>query len=64
MGVLGFVPDGTITIAFYNVPGCCHDSTVDDWGDVYVKLEKVYNKHGLKFVIDLAFSSMNHNFII
>ena len=63
-GVLGFVPDGTITIAFYNVPGCCHDSTDADWGDLYLKLEKVYKERGLKFVIDSAFSSMNHDFLI
>jgi hypothetical protein len=63
-GVLGFAPDGTIALAFYNVPGCCHDSTVADWGDLYDKLEKVYMMSGLKFVIDSAFSSLNHEFLI
>ena len=55
-GCVGCFPDGTITIAFYNVPGCCHDSTVADWGDLYLKLEKVYEDRGLKFVIDSAIS--------
>ncbi len=32
--VLCFVPDGTIATGFYNVPGCCHDSTIADWGGV------------------------------
>jgi len=63
-GVFGFVPDGTIAVAFYNVPGCSHDSTVADWGDIYDKLEAVYNRTGLKFVIDSAFSTINHNFLI
>ena len=62
--VLGFVPDGTIAIAFYNVPGCCHNSTVADWGNLYNKLEHVYKQTGLKFVIDSAFSSLNHDFLI
>ena len=30
MGVLCFVAQGTIMSAFYNLPGCCHDSTVAD----------------------------------
>ena len=63
-GVLGFVPDGTIALAFYNVPGCSHDSTVADWGNMYNKLEDVYRQSGLKFVIDSAFSSLNHEFLI
>jgi hypothetical protein len=63
-GVLCFVPDGTIAIAFYNVPGCCHDSTVADWGDIYTKLERVHDEYGLKCVVDSAFCSFNHDFII
>ncbi len=30
-GVLCFVPDGTIAIAFDNASGCCHNSTVADF---------------------------------
>jgi hypothetical protein len=63
-GVLCFVPDGTIVIAFYNVPGCCHDSTVADWGNVYTKLEEVYDNTELKCVVDSAFCSFNHDFLI
>jgi hypothetical protein len=51
-------------VAFYNVPGCSHDSTVAGWGDIYDKLESVYNKTGLKFVIDSAFATLNHDFLI
>ena len=28
-GVLGFAPDGTIPVGFYNVQGCSHDSIAD-----------------------------------
>ena len=31
------------------MPGFSHDSTVADWGDIYDKLEAVYNKTVLKF---------------
>ncbi len=34
--VFVFVPDGTIPIAFFNVPGCVHDSQVAKWGE-YMK---------------------------
>lgn len=63
-GVLGFVPDGTIALAFYNVPGCCCDSTAADWGNMYNKLKDVYQQTGLKFVIDSAFSSMDYDFLM
>ncbi len=36
--VFCFCPDGTIPIAFFNVPGCVHDSQVAKWGDVHDKL--------------------------
>lgn len=62
--VLCFAPDGTIPAAFYNVPGCTHDSTVADWGMLYEKLEKVFNETGLKFVIDSAFSTADCNYLI
>jgi hypothetical protein len=62
--VLCFVPDGTIPAAFFNVPGCTHDSQVADWGHIYNKLESVYESTGLKFVIDSAFSTANINFLI
>jgi hypothetical protein len=62
--VLAFAPDGTIPAAFFNVPGCTHDSTIADWGGLYDKLEQVYNDTGLKFVIDSAFSSSTVDFLI
>lgn len=62
--VLCFAPDGTIPAAFFNVPGCTHDSTVADWGNLYSKLERVFNETGLKFVIDSAFCSTNVEYLI
>jgi hypothetical protein len=61
---LCFVPDGTIATGFYNVPGCCHDSTIADWGGIHDKLERVYEETGLKLVIDSAFASGIYEFLI
>jgi len=53
--VFVFCPDGTIPIAFFNVPGSVHDSQVAYWGRVYDKLEAVYNETGGKCTVDSAF---------
>ncbi len=50
-----FVPDGTIPIAFFNVPGCAHDSQVAKWGGIYEKLESVYRSNGWICIVDSAF---------
>ena len=50
-----FCPNGTIPIAFKNVPGSVHDSQIADRANVYVKLEEVYNNNGGICVVDSAF---------
>ena len=62
--VLGFVPDGTIAICCMNVPGCIHDSTVAEWGNIYSKLSRVFNRTGGKVTVDSAFARKNHAFLI
>ena len=37
--VMCFCPDGTIPMAFFNVPGAQHDSTVCELGGIYDKLQ-------------------------
>ena len=44
--VLCFAPDGTVPIAYFNLPGCASDSNVCNLGGVYAKLEQVYDKRG------------------
>lgn len=63
-GALCFLSDGTITAVFYNVLGCCHDSSVTNWGELYIKLERVYSETGLKFVKDSVFASINVGYFI
>jgi hypothetical protein len=44
--VFCFCPDGTIPIAFFNVPGSVHNSQVAELGKIYSKLERVYKTTG------------------
>ena len=62
--VFCFCPDGTIPIAFFNVPGSVHDSQVAGWGDIYVKLERVYQATGGKCTVDSAFGGAERPFLI
>ena len=54
----------TIANGFYNVQGCCHDSTIADLGNIYDKQKRVYWETGLKFVIDSTFASGPYKFLI
>ena len=62
--VIVFCPDGTIPICCYNVPGSVHDSMIAEMGNVYNKLEKVYEQTGGKCTVDSAFSKRTYPFLI
>jgi len=62
--VFVFCPDGTIPIAAINYPGCFHDSQIADWGNIYNKLETVFEDNGGKCVVDSAFAQNRYNFLI
>jgi len=62
--VICFCPDGTIPIAYVNIPGSVHDSQIADYGDMYDKLETVYQRDGGKRTADSAFGSVNREFLI
>ena len=47
-----------------NLPGATHDSTIADWGDIYTKLESIYNKTGGICCVDSAFRMRNAPYII
>lgn len=51
-----FCPDGTIPIAAVNYPGSFHDSQIAEWGNVYQKLESVFEANGGRCVVDSAFA--------
>jgi hypothetical protein len=58
-----FCPDGTIPIAFFNVPGSVHDSQVAEFGNIYKKLEDVYLSTGAKCCIDSAFGNVTRDYL-
>jgi hypothetical protein len=61
--VFCFCPDGTIPIAFFNVPGSVHDSQVAEFGNIYNKLEDVYLLTRGKCCVDSAFGNVNQNYL-
>jgi hypothetical protein len=62
--VFVYCPDGTIPICCYNVPGCIHDSKIADWGNIYLKLESVYNRNGGICTVDSAFSKKDKPYLL
>jgi hypothetical protein len=62
--VLCFFPDGTIAIAFINIPGVVHDSQVADYGDIYEKLKFVFDRDGAKCIVNSAFGNVTRDFLI
>ncbi len=61
--VFCFCPDGTIPIAFFNVPGSAHDSQVVEYGNIYGKLEDVLRLTGAKCCVNSAFGNMNREYL-
>jgi len=62
--VLVFSPHGKIIACAINAPGCLHDSTVAGYGDIYSKLQDVYDRTGAKCVVDSAFARARYPFLI
>ena len=62
--VLCFCPDGTIPIAYINIPGSVHDSQIADYGNIYEKLQSVYERDGAQCTVDSAFGNVSRNFLI
>jgi hypothetical protein len=61
--VFCFCLDGTIQIAFFNVPGSVHDSQVVEYGNIYGKLEDISCSTGAKCCINLAFGQVNREYL-
>ncbi len=59
-----FAPEGTLPISFFNVSGFVHDSLVADWGQIYSKLEGLWEKYKVSCVMDSAFGKIERDFII
>jgi hypothetical protein len=61
--VFSFCLDGTIPIAFINVPGSVHNSQVAEYGNIYGKLEDVFCLTEAKCCVGLAFGNMNREYL-
>ena len=62
--VLVFAPNGRVIACSLNAPGCLHDSIIADYGDIYTKLAKAYEETCGRCVVDSAFCSSRHPFLI
>ena len=56
--------NGSIIACTSNAPGTWHDSTLAHWGSMYSKLQKCWEDHHEKVLMDSAFASNMYNFNI
>jgi hypothetical protein len=61
--LLGFGPDGMIIFGVINAPGLIHDSSLASFFGMCKKLPTVYDKTGLKVILNSAFSASEFEFI-
>ncbi len=59
-----FCPDGTIPIAFFNVPGSVHDSQVAELGTIYRKLDHKFETMGGECCVDSAFGNIEREYLL
>ena len=52
------------SVCTLNAPGTWHDSTLAHWGSMYSKLQKCWEDHHGKVLMDSAFASNMYEFII
>jgi hypothetical protein len=62
--VFCFCLDGTIPIAFFNVPGLVHDSQVAELGKIYQKLEQVYETARGECCVESAFGNLERDYLL
>ena len=62
--IFAFAPNGSIIACTLNAPGTWNDSTLAHWGSMYLKLQKCWEDHHGKVLMDSAFASNMFKFII
>ena len=62
--IFAFAPNGSIIACTLNAPGTWHNSTLAHWGSMYLKLQKCWEDHHGKVLMDSAFASNMYEFII
>jgi hypothetical protein len=58
-----FCPNGTISIAFFDIPGSVHDSQVAEFGNIYNNMEGVYLLSGAKCCVDSAIGNVSRGYL-
>jgi hypothetical protein len=58
-----FAPDGSVPCCVMIAPSCIHDSTLSDFGDIYDKLQHLYETCNVKNVVDSLFSLSAGEFV-
>ena len=62
--IFAFALNGSIIACTLSAPGTWHDSTLAHWGSMYSKLQKCWEDHCGKVMMDSAFASNMYKFII
>ncbi len=62
--VFVFTPDGTIPMAYFNIPGCIHGSQVAEWGNIYTKFENMFDRYGVQCAVDSGFGKIDNDFMV
>ena len=62
--IFAFAPNGSIITCTLNAPETWHDSTLAHWGSMYSKLQKCWEDHHGKVLMDSAFASNMYMFIV
>ena len=62
--LFAFAPNGSIIACTLNTPGTWHDSTLAHCGSMYSKLQKCWEDHRGKVLMDSVFASNMYDFII
>ena len=55
--IFAFAPNGSIIACTLNAPGTWHDSTLAHWGSMYLKLQKCWEEHHGKVLMDFIIQS-------
>ena len=62
--IFAFALNGSIIACTLNAPGTWHDSTLAHWGSMYSQLQKCWQDHHGKVLMDSALASNMYEFII
>ncbi len=57
-------PDGRSPMAYFNIPGCVHDSQVAELGNSHAELEKFFDNYGVQCAVDSGFAKIAKDFMV